>query len=178
LDLQTPKTPLWEGLKAIDWLGALTIVGGTLMFLFGLEFGGVTHPWNSPTVICLIVFGVFTIGLFVLNEWKLARYPIMPLRLFKYRSNIAALGVCWLHGFVFIASSYFLPLYFQAVLGASPLLSGVYLLPIAIALSISSAGTGIFIRKTGRVSFPYHPIETSLTQSPSTSPQFGSASPS
>lgn len=153
MDLQTPKTPLWEGLKAIDWLGALTIVGGTLMFLFGLEFGGVTHPWNSPTVICLIVFGVLTIGLFVLNEWKLARYPIMPLRLFKYRSNIAALGVCWLHGFVFIASSYFLPLYFQAVLGASPLLSGVYLLPIAVALSISSAGTGIFIRKTGRVSF-------------------------
>jgi hypothetical protein len=34
------------------------IIGGTLMFLFGLEFGGVNYPWDSPTVICLIVFGV------------------------------------------------------------------------------------------------------------------------
>ena len=48
---------MWEGLKAVDWLGSLTIVGGTLMLLLGLEFGGVARPWDSATVICLIVFG-------------------------------------------------------------------------------------------------------------------------
>jgi len=42
-----------------------------------------------------------------------------------------------------------LPLYFQAVLGATPILSGVYLLPFVITLSIVSAITGIFIKKTG-----------------------------
>ncbi|KAK5173948.1 hypothetical protein LTR16_011599, partial [Cryomyces antarcticus] len=120
------------------------------MLLFGLEYGGVSHPWGSATVICLIVFGLVTIGLFVVNEWKFAKYPIMPLRLFKYRSNIAALLVCFCHGFVFIAGSYYMPLYFQAVLGATPLLSGVYLLPFALSLSFASAGTGIFIRKTGK----------------------------
>ncbi|KAK5140830.1 hypothetical protein LTR04_002833 [Oleoguttula sp. CCFEE 6159] len=150
LDLKTPKTPLVDGIKAIDWIGSLTIVGGTLMLLFGLEYGGVSHPWGSATVICLIVFGLVTIGLFVVNEWKFAKYPIMPLRLFKYRSNIAALLVCFCHGFVFIAGSYYMPLYFQAVLGATPLLSGVYLLPFALSLSFASAGTGIFIRKTGK----------------------------
>jgi len=51
---------------------------------------------------------------------------------------------------VFIAGSYYMPLYFQAVLGASPLLSGVYLLPLALSLSVVSAGTGIFIKKTGK----------------------------
>ncbi|TKA76226.1 hypothetical protein B0A49_03306 [Cryomyces minteri] len=150
LDLKTPKTPFVDGIKAIDWIGSLTIVGGTLMLLFGLEYGGVSYPWGSATVICLIVFGLVTIGLFVVNEWKFAKYPIMPLRLFKYRSNIAALLVCFCHGFVFIAGSYYLPLYFQAVLGATPLLSGVYLLPFALSLSFASAGTGIFIRKTGK----------------------------
>lgn len=149
LDLKTPKTPLWEGLKAIDWLGSLLIVGGVLMFLFGLEYGGVTYPWASATVICLLIFGIFTIGLFVVNEWKFAKYPVMPLKLFKDRSNVAALCACFVHGFVFIASSYYLPLYFQAVRGATPLLSGVYLLPSALALSFSSIATGIFIRKTG-----------------------------
>ncbi|EHL02315.1 putative Uncharacterized transporter C3H1.06c [Glarea lozoyensis 74030] len=141
---------IWDGLKAVDWAGSLAIVGGTLMLLLGLEFGGITYPWGSATVICLIVFGVVTAFLFILNEWKFARYPVMPMRLFNHPSNFAALGTCFFHGYVFIAGTYYLPLYFQAVLGATPLLSGVYLLPLALSLSFVSAASGIFIKKTGR----------------------------
>ncbi|KAK3936171.1 major facilitator superfamily domain-containing protein [Diplogelasinospora grovesii] len=150
LKLHNPRTPMRQGLAAVDWLGSLTIVGGTLMVLLGLEFGGVTYPWNSPTVICLIVFGLLTTGIFVVIEWKIARFPIIPLRLFKTKSNVAAMGVCACHGFVFISGSYYLPLYFQAVLGASPLLSGVYILPFTLSLALVSAATGIFIKKTGK----------------------------
>ncbi|KAI9680046.1 MAG: hypothetical protein M1817_005062 [Caeruleum heppii] len=150
LHLRTPKTPLFAGLKAIDWFGSLTVVGGTLMFLLGLEFGGVTFPWSSPTVICLIVFGLVVGAIFILIEWRVAKYPVMPLRLFRARSNVAALLVCFSHGMVFISGSYYLPLYFQAVLGASPLLSGVYLLPYALTLSFGSGAVGVIIRKTGR----------------------------
>lgn len=150
LHLHNPKTPVWEGLKAVDWAGSLTVIGGTLMLLLGLEFGGVTYPWSSVTVICLIVFGILVACLFILNEWKFARYPVMPLRIFKHRSNIASLGVCFCHGYVFIAGTYYLPLYFQAVLGATPLLSGVYLLPFALSLSFTAGATGGFIKKTGK----------------------------
>ncbi|KZF26158.1 DNA repair protein RAD50 [Xylona heveae TC161] len=154
LDIHTPKTPFLAGLKAIDWLGSLSIIGGTLMFLLGLEFGGVTFPWSSATVICLIVFGLVVAVFFVLNEWKLAKYPVMPVRLFKHRSNVAALCVCFVHGMVFISASYYLPMYFQAVKNATPLMSGVEILPIAVSLSLVSAATGIFIRKTGRYREP------------------------
>ena len=41
----------------------LTIVGGVVMFLFGMESGGVTHPWDSAFTLCLIIFGVVTIVL-------------------------------------------------------------------------------------------------------------------
>ncbi|OAL55788.1 hypothetical protein IQ07DRAFT_498789 [Pyrenochaeta sp. DS3sAY3a] len=150
LDLHTPKTPLRKGLKAVDWLGSLTMVGGTIMLLLGLEFGGITYPWDSATVLCLIVFAGVTIGIFFLIEWRVAPYPLMPLDLFSKRSNLAALGVCFLHSFVFISGNYFLPLYFQAVLGATPILSGVYLLPTALSLSFLSAFTGVFIKKTGQ----------------------------
>ncbi len=74
----------------------------------------------------------------------------MPLALFSKRSNVAAFVVCFCHAFVFISANYFLPLYFQAVLGATPILSGVYLLPTALSLSLVSAFTGVFIRKTGQ----------------------------
>jgi hypothetical protein len=150
LHLHNPRTPVWDGLKAIDWAGSLLIVGGTLMLLFGLEFGGVSAPWDSAKVICLIVFGIVVAFLFVLNEWKFARYPVMPTRLFNNSSNIAALGCCFCHGYVFIAGTYYLPLYFQAVIGATPLLSGVYLLPFALSLSFVSGATGVFIKKTGK----------------------------
>ena len=56
------------GLKAIDWIGALLIVGGTLMILLGLQFGGVTYPWSSGAVVCLIVFGTVVLCAFIVNE--------------------------------------------------------------------------------------------------------------
>lgn len=150
LKLHNPRTPMREGLAAVDWLGSVTILGSTLMVLFGLEFGGVTHPWNSPTVICLIVFGLITACIFIVVEWKVAEFPIVPMRLFRTRSNVASLSVAALQGFVFISGSYYLPLYFQAVLGASPLMSGLYILPFVLSLSLVSAGSGFLIKKTGK----------------------------
>lgn len=120
------------------------------MLLLGLEYGGVSFPWSSPTVVCLIVFGLVTIALFFVNEWKFAKYPMIPLSIFKHRSNVASLAVCFIHGFTFISGAYFFPLYFQAVLGASPILSGVYLFPYVLSLSFLSIIGGIFIKKTGQ----------------------------
>jgi len=150
LDIKTPKTPLVEGLKAVDWLGSFTMVGGTIMLLLGLEYGGISHPWNSATVLCLIIFGAVVIALFFLIQWRVSRSPLMPLELFSKRSNVAALATCFFHAYVFIAGNYYLPLYFQAVLGATPILSGVYLLPTALSLSFLAMFTGIFIKKTGQ----------------------------
>lgn len=119
------------------------------MLLLGLDFGGVTHPWDSATVICLIVFAAVLLGLFVVNEWKLVKYPVISLVLFKHRSGIAAFLVCFCHGYIFMGEAYYLPLYFQAVIGSSPIMSGVYILPFVLALTFSAALTGLFIQKTG-----------------------------
>jgi len=150
LKLHNPRTPMRQGLVAVDWLGSLTVIGATLMILLGLELGGVTHPWGSATVVCLILFGVLTTLGFIFIEWKVAALPIIPMHLFGVRSNLASLGVAATHGFVFISGSYYLPLYFQAVLGASPLMSGVYILPFVVTLSLVSAIAGVLIKKTGK----------------------------
>ena len=125
-----------------------------MMLLLGLEYGGVSYPWASAIVICLIVFGAVTLVLFALVEWKIPRYPLVPLRLFRDPSIVASYAVCFWQSFAFISGSYFLPVYFQTVLGVSPLLSGVYLIPYVLALSLASAGAGILIRKTGHVRPP------------------------
>lgn len=140
----------------MDWLGTITIVGATVMFLLGLGYGGAAYHWNSATVICLIVFGIVTLGVYGLIEWKVAKYPITPLRLFQSTSNVAVFGIAYIHGAVFIAHLYYLPLYFQSVLGASPILSGVYLLPVAVTLCVTSSLTGVYISNSGRYRPPIY----------------------
>lgn len=148
--MPTPNTSVIAGLKAIDWLGSALIVGGTLMLLIGLYLGGVYEPWSSATVICLLLFGAVTACLFVLNEWKRAAYPVMPVRLFRAWSSCAAYAVCFFHAFVFTGVAFYLPLYFQAVLVANPLKSGLYMLPMIVSTSIVAALTGAYIQFTGK----------------------------
>ena len=163
LDIKTPRTNLMEGLKAVDWVGSLAVVGGTLMFLFGLQYGGVTAPWASAEVVCLILFGVVTWVLFGIWEWKYAKYPILPIGILQNPSNIATLACVFSHGAVFIAGAYYLPLYFQAVRGASPIHSGVLLLATALATSVGSLSSGVLIGKTGMFLPPIYVAFTLLT---------------
>ena len=100
LDVHNPRTSMVEGFKAVDWAGSLSILAMTLMLLLGLEFGGATFPWKSPEVLCLIIIGSLLSLLFIFSEQKLARYPIMPMDLFKRASNTATLLLCFGHGMV------------------------------------------------------------------------------
>ncbi|THY87347.1 putative major facilitator superfamily transporter [Aureobasidium pullulans] len=73
----------------------------------------------------------------------------MDLGFLDSRTNIATLSTAFIHGLVFILGTYYLPLYFQAVRGATPIFSGIYLLPTALAASASSFAAGVFVRNHG-----------------------------
>jgi len=100
LDVHNPKTKFAEGIKAIDWAGSITMVGIMVMVLLGLNFGGATYSWSSPKVICLVAVGASMIILFLVNEGRFARHPIMPLSLFRHRSNVACLVIGFTQNFV------------------------------------------------------------------------------
>lgn len=150
LDVHNPRTKLGEGVMAVDWFGTLSILAVTLLLLLGLDFGGATFPWNSPKVICLIVFGTLMIGFFFFSEKRLAKYPLMPLSIFKNWSNNAAFLVAFAHSMVSIGAEYYLPLYFQSVKQASPLRSGILILPMTVTEAAVDIMVGILIHQTGR----------------------------
>ncbi|KAI5375804.1 hypothetical protein J4E82_005514 [Alternaria postmessia] len=149
LDIKHEHTSFFDGIKAIDWLGIFTFLGFTLMILLGLDFGGVLFPWSSAKVIALLVVGGAMILAFIYSEAKMAKYPLIPMTLFRRRTNIAAFLVVFFHGFVFIAGEYYLPLFFQAVLEASPLRSGLLLLPFIVTGAIAGVFCGFIMHKTG-----------------------------
>ncbi|OAP55086.1 hypothetical protein AYL99_10786 [Fonsecaea erecta] len=149
LNVHNPRTPVLDGVKAIDWFGCVSIVGVTVMLLLGLDLGGSVYPWGSAKVICLIVFGALMVLVFIYSEKKLAKYPVIPLSLFGTR-NIATMLVTFCHGMVFIAAEYYLPLYFQSVQEASPLRSGVLLVPLIVATAGTGVINGVIIHRTGQ----------------------------
>ncbi|KAI1458874.1 MFS general substrate transporter [Annulohypoxylon moriforme] len=150
LDVHNPRTKLSEGIRAIDWFGTFSILAVTILILLGLDFGGAIFPWNSPKVICLIVFGAAMIGFFLFSERRLAKYPLMPLGIFKNWSNNATFILAFMHSMVSIGVEYYLPLYFQSVKQASPFHSGLLIIPMMITEAAVDISVGILIHRTGR----------------------------
>jgi hypothetical protein len=100
LDVHNPRTPLLRGLKAIDWLGSTMLLAVTLMTLLGLNYGGESSDWTSTRTLVLICVGVAASAVFFFIEAKVAKYPVMPLDVFRNRSNAATIAVGGLHAFV------------------------------------------------------------------------------
>jgi len=100
LDIKHENTTFIQGIKAIDWLGVFTFLGFTSMLLLGLDFGGAIFPWDSAKVIALLVVGGLMIFAFIYSEVKVSKYPLIPMELFKNKSNVAAFAVTFVHGFV------------------------------------------------------------------------------
>ena len=83
-----------------------------------------------------------------------AQEPVLPLALFKSSiftfSNVASIGVAMsMFGAIF-----FLPLYVQGVIGNSVTNSGAILVPMLVAMIVTSIGGGQFISRTGRYKVP------------------------
>jgi len=150
LHVHTPKTQFRDGIKRIDWIGSTLMISGAVLFLLGLQMAGIDYPWTSPIILSFLIIGILLAVSFFLWEWRFADYPLMPLRVLNNRTSTSALGVCCFHAVCLIGGAYFLPLYLQGVLGASPLMSGIYLIPFTISLSVSNVCTGLAIRRTGK----------------------------
>lgn len=144
------RRPMRDTLRSVDWVGSVLIVGGTVMFLYGLESGSSgIQPWSSALVVGLLVTGVLTIALFVAYEGHIATDPVLLVKIFATRATLLCLGVSACHAIVFIAFDYFLPLYFQRVIGLRPIRSGLLLFALVIPLSIMASATGFYLKKTG-----------------------------
>ena len=150
LDVHNPRTRFKDGAKAVDWAGTFSMLGLVLMLLLGLNFGGVVFPWSSPKVIVLIAVGLLMTIVFVFSEKKLAKYPLVPLRLLTHRSNVACFIITFVHEYSVLSSEYYLPLYFQSVQQASPSRSGVLVLPFSVVTAVGGIVCGLLIWKTGR----------------------------
>jgi len=68
----------------IDFVGLFLLVAGLCLFLLGVAWGGEPLPWQSPTILGLLISGFIVLILFGLWEaYSGVEYPIIPLRLYR-----------------------------------------------------------------------------------------------
>ena len=53
-------------IKMLDLGGTVLFVGGLILFLIGISWGGTQYPWKSGHVIGMILGGAATLVIFVL----------------------------------------------------------------------------------------------------------------
>ncbi|KAF8926427.1 major facilitator superfamily domain-containing protein [Dissophora ornata] len=141
---------LATNLKSLDYVGIVLMVVSIVMILLALNWGATAeYAWDSAIILSLLIVG-FAIGvIFLFNEAKFAVKPIIPLRLFGTFSLTVTYMQVFIQGFIFIGLLFFLPLYFQAVNGASAIQSGVYLLPYVIIGSFAAVASGLLMSRWG-----------------------------
>ncbi|KAH7312563.1 major facilitator superfamily domain-containing protein [Stachybotrys elegans] len=135
--------------KKIDFGGTALNMASTLLLLIPLSGGGVTYAWTSPFLISTIAVGAVLMLLFVLYEWKLAKLPIMPLRLYRAPHCWALYLQSFLTGLAYFGNFFYLPLYFQSVLGYSALVAGALILAVIIPSSFTSILSGQYMARVG-----------------------------
>lgn len=158
LNVSYTRSPSWaHALGRVDFGGFAIFAPALVAILFGLVMGGTstTYAWGSYRVVVPITLGGVGLILFHLFEGsRFCKQPSMPPRLFKTRTSASGFILVFLGSLLIQAINYFLPIYFQAVMGKSPLTSGVYLLPFTIATIFWGGIAGVLLEKTGR----YRPL--------------------
>jgi len=143
-------------LSSIDWIGNIMFIGGVIPILMALSWAGTLYPWSSYQVLVPLLVGLATLAalLWVEGNPLLAPTPMIPPYLFQHSTTVIVFILTFLHGIVTLWATYFLPVYFQGVLGETAYRSGIMLLPTILALLPAAGMGGVLLTKFGR----YKPI--------------------
>jgi len=145
----------------IDWLGNITFAVGLILVLvsitYGIEpYGGHTMGWTSPVVLAEMISGIGLLLLFAVIEMR-SDHPMLQLSLFRIRSfaagNFATLLAALARGglmFILIIwlQGIWLPLHGYSF-SRTPLMAGIYMLPLTLGFLISGPLSGILSDKHG-----------------------------
>ncbi len=138
-------------------LAGVALSAGSLTTLTLALIQGASWGWGSPAVIGLLVAAVVLSVAFVVVERRSAN-PIIDFSFFTRRNFAGATIVIFALDFSFGALLFFLPLYFQEILGYTPTQVGLLLLPLTGLMVIGSPLGGKVAAKVG----PRPPISIGL----------------
>jgi len=144
--LKLPKGATSKPRIDFTGMGLLAIASTGLVLLS--TWGGTTYTWDSIQILSLIAGTVIAAVAFVLVERR-ATEPIMPLHLFKDRNFNLTTVAGLITGVAMFGALAYLPTYLQMVAGVNATQAGLLMIPMMVALLLTSIGAGQLVSRTG-----------------------------
>lgn len=120
-----------------------------VMLLLALQWGGISSPWKSAKIIGLLVGCGIELIIFVIWQNYRSVDALIPLRIMTDRTVASTVVASFFQSGATFVYTFYLPYWFQVVRDASPLSSGVDLIPWMVANFLAAMVTGFAVTKTG-----------------------------
>lgn len=125
----------------IDWAGGALLTGALSLLILGILEGGEAWAWLSGPSLMVLGLGLALLVVFLLVERR-AVEPVLPLDLLSRRllatTALVSVGV----GVVLIGLTSYVPAFLEALLGVTPLVSGLTLALLTIGWPVSASQSG------------------------------------
>lgn len=138
----TNNDTIKQRINRFDPFGTIVFMPAIICLLLALQWGGTQYAWGSWRIILLLVMFVVLIAIFLFIQYKQQDFATVPPRIF-FKQSVWASGLfSFSVGAAFLGSVYYLPIWFQAVKGASAVDSGIMNLPMLISCVLFSIFAG------------------------------------
>jgi EmrB/QacA subfamily drug resistance transporter len=143
------------GDASYDVPGAVLVTVGLASLVYGFtkvaqasQESPQDNAWANSSALAFIIVGVLLVAAFVVVEFKV-RNPLLPMRLVLDRNRGGAYLTSTLVGAGLIGAFFFLSLYFQEVLGYTPVAAGFASLPTTLGVLIAAGAASALVPKIG-----------------------------
>jgi EmrB/QacA subfamily drug resistance transporter len=143
------------GDASYDVPGAVLVTVGLASLVYGFtkvaqasQENPQDNAWGNGPALAFIIVGVLLVAAFVVVEFKV-RNPLLPMRLVLDRNRGGAYLTSTLVGAGLIGAFFFLSLYFQEVLGYTPVAAGFASLPTTLGVLVAAGVASALVPKIG-----------------------------
>jgi EmrB/QacA subfamily drug resistance transporter len=142
-----PKHEAEERENSLDLFGAVSVTAALMLLVYGLVEAP-SKGWTATSTLSYFVISFLLLVAFIFNERR-AKHPLIPLSVFKIRNVAGADSIMLMVAAGLFSVFFFSSLYFQEILGYSPVRTGLGFLVVPIAIAISATQAPKVIQRVG-----------------------------
>jgi MFS family permease len=135
------------GHRHFDVAGAVTVTSGLMLLVYAMTRAS-SDGWGTSTTLGLVGASVALVLAFLAIEMR-SKAPLLPLRMFRVRTLVAANATLAIVGSVAFAEFFVLTLYLQEILHYSAIQTGVAFVAFAGTVVVFSNVAQLVLRRVG-----------------------------
>ncbi|KAI1774592.1 MFS general substrate transporter [Hypoxylon cercidicola] len=144
-----PKRTPFNRFIDLDLIGNVILLAASVMLFLALEYTLTGAAWASAKVIGLLCGSFVTAVVLLVWLWWKQDAALIPPAIARQRTVAASCLMAFFTYGALLIHTYFLPIWFQAILGYTAIQSGVAMIPYFVANALFSVFSGIFVSVVG-----------------------------